>query len=241
MTTQISRAKKRPGAARATRSKAIGIAAIGSLFIALTACAPIGAASSVSSSSGSPSTTSSSTPTPTPSKITGTPCTTEKKTQVLAGQSYVCAVDQAGKLVWMDSATAQALNDQRAAATKAAADKAAADKAAADQAASAKAAADKAAADQAAAAKAAADKAAADQAAANAAKTAPKAAPVAPAAPAQSGCDPNYAGACVPIDSDVDCAGGKGNGPSYVRGPVTVIGSDIYGLDNDHDGIGCEK
>ncbi|WP_315973379.1 hypothetical protein [Paenarthrobacter sp. JL.01a] len=195
----------------------------------------------MSSSSGSPSTTSSSTPTPTPSKITGTPCTTEKKTQVLAGQSYVCAVDQAGKLVWMDSATAQALNDQRAAATKAAADKAAADKAAADQAASAKAAADKAAADQAAAAKAAADKAAADQAAANAAKTAPKAAPVAPAAPAQSGCDPNYAGACVPIDSDVDCAGGKGNGPSYVRGPVTVIGSDIYGLDNDHDGIGCEK
>ncbi|MDI2023253.1 hypothetical protein PJL18_03801 [Paenarthrobacter nicotinovorans] len=71
-----------------------------------------------------------------------------------------------------------------------------------------------------------------------AANAAPKAVPV---APAQSQCDPNYAGACVPIDSDVDCAGGKGNGPSYVRGPVTVIGSDIYGLDNDHDGIGCEK
>ncbi|MBG6138912.1 G5 domain-containing protein [Longispora fulva] len=53
-------------------------------------------------------------------------------------------------------------------------------------------------------------------------------------------CDPNYSGACVPIASDVDCAGGKGNGPAYVRGPVYVIGTDIYGLDGDHDGIGCE-
>jgi len=52
-------------------------------------------------------------------------------------------------------------------------------------------------------------------------------------------CDPNY-DPCVPIDSDVDCAGGKGNGPSYVRGPVRVIGRDIYGLDRDNDGIGCE-
>jgi hypothetical protein len=55
-----------------------------------------------------------------------------------------------------------------------------------------------------------------------------------------SGCDPNYAGACVPIASDVDCAGGKGNGPAYVQGPVRVIGQDIYRLDADHDGIGCE-
>lgn len=54
-------------------------------------------------------------------------------------------------------------------------------------------------------------------------------------------CDPNYGGACVPIDSDVDCAGGSGNGPSYVEGPVTVIGSDIYGLDRDGDGVGCER
>jgi hypothetical protein len=53
------------------------------------------------------------------------------------------------------------------------------------------------------------------------------------------GCDPNYT-PCVPIASDVDCAGGSGNGPAYVEGPVTVIGSDIYGLDRDHDGIGCE-
>jgi resuscitation-promoting factor RpfB len=44
----------------------------------------------------------------------------------------------------------------------------------------------------------------------------------------------------VPIDSDVDCAGGSGNGPSYVRGPIRVIGSDIYGLDRDGDGVACE-
>jgi len=241
----FSRAKKQSGSSQGTRPKAIGIAAMGSLFILLTACAPIGTASSVSSSSGTPSTTSSPKPTPTPTKISGTSCSTEKKTQVLAGETYVCAVDQAGKLAWLDSATAQALNDQRAASAKAVADKAAADKAAADQAAAAKAAADKAAADKVAAdqaaAQAAAAKAAADQAAANAAAKAAPVAPAAPAAPVQSGCDPNYAGACVPVDSDVDCAGGKGNGPSYVRGPVTVIGSDIYALDNDHDGIGCEK
>ncbi|QJU55907.1 hypothetical protein HL652_03625 [Herbiconiux sp. SALV-R1] len=54
------------------------------------------------------------------------------------------------------------------------------------------------------------------------------------------GCDPNYAGACVPIDSDVDCAGGSGNGPSYVQGPVQVIGTDIYDLDRDGDGIACD-
>lgn len=52
-------------------------------------------------------------------------------------------------------------------------------------------------------------------------------------------CDPNYSGACVPIASDVDCAGGSGNGPAYVVGPVTVIGRDIYGLDGNGDGIGC--
>ena len=53
-------------------------------------------------------------------------------------------------------------------------------------------------------------------------------------------CDPNYSGACVPIASDVDCAGGSGDGPAYVSGPVKVIGSDIYGLDRDGDGYGCE-
>lgn len=55
-----------------------------------------------------------------------------------------------------------------------------------------------------------------------------------------SGCDPNYSGACVPIASDVDCAGGSGNGPAFVDGPVHVIGSDIYDLDRDGDGVACD-
>jgi hypothetical protein len=53
-------------------------------------------------------------------------------------------------------------------------------------------------------------------------------------------CDPNYSGACVPIASDVDCAGGSGNGPAYVKGPVKVVGSDIYDLDRDGDGVACD-
>lgn len=63
---------------------------------------------------------------------------------------------------------------------------------------------------------------------------------VAYVAPApRSSCDSNYSG-CVPIASDVDCAGGSGNGPAYISGPVRVIGSDIYDLDRDGDGYGCE-
>jgi resuscitation-promoting factor RpfB len=55
----------------------------------------------------------------------------------------------------------------------------------------------------------------------------------------QSNCDPNYSG-CVPVASDVDCGGGSGNGPAYLYGTVNVIGSDIYGLDRDSDGLACE-
>lgn len=63
-----------------------------------------------------------------------------------------------------------------------------------------------------------------------------------PAANAEPGssCDSNYSGACVPIASDVDCAGGSGNGPAYVAGPVNVVNSDIYGLDRDGNGVACE-
>lgn len=59
------------------------------------------------------------------------------------------------------------------------------------------------------------------------------------AAPTPS-CDPNYSGACVPIASDVDCGGGSGNGPEYLYGTAKVIGSDIYDLDRDNDGLACE-
>lgn len=54
-------------------------------------------------------------------------------------------------------------------------------------------------------------------------------------------CHPNYEGACVPIASDVDCAGGSGNGPAYVRGPLRVVGPDVYDLDRDGDGVACDK
>jgi hypothetical protein len=61
-----------------------------------------------------------------------------------------------------------------------------------------------------------------------------------PAAAQASGCNANYT-PCVPEDpTDVDCEGGSGNGPSYVTGPVTVVGDDVYGLDADHDDLGCE-
>jgi hypothetical protein len=53
-------------------------------------------------------------------------------------------------------------------------------------------------------------------------------------------CHPSYEGVCVPVASDVDCAGGEGNGPEYVRGPVYVVGPDEYELDRDGDGIACE-
>lgn len=53
-------------------------------------------------------------------------------------------------------------------------------------------------------------------------------------------CDPNYSG-CVPVAGDVDCYGGKGDGPAFTKGPVTVVGSDIYRLDGDGDGIACDK
>lgn len=67
---------------------------------------------------------------------------------------------------------------------------------------------------------------------------APAPAPAQPAAP--SGCDPNYAEACVPVSSDVDCAGGSGNGPAYFDGVARVVGSDVYELDRDGDGYACE-
>jgi resuscitation-promoting factor RpfB len=53
-------------------------------------------------------------------------------------------------------------------------------------------------------------------------------------------CNPNY-DPCVPNASDVDCAGGSGNGPEYITGPIRVIGSDPYDLDRDNDGIACDS
>jgi len=60
-----------------------------------------------------------------------------------------------------------------------------------------------------------------------------------PAPKPSDSCNSNYTG-CVPIASDVDCAGGSGNGPAYVSGPIRVIGIDVYDLDRDGNGIACE-
>jgi len=52
-------------------------------------------------------------------------------------------------------------------------------------------------------------------------------------------CTPGYS-PCIPPGPDVDCAGGSGDGPRYVQGPVYVTGSDPYGLDRDGNGVGCQ-
>jgi hypothetical protein len=57
----------------------------------------------------------------------------------------------------------------------------------------------------------------------------------------QGACHPSYRGACIPPDaSDVDCYGGTGNGPYYV-GRVVVVGPDVFRLDSDGNGVGCEE
>ena len=58
------------------------------------------------------------------------------------------------------------------------------------------------------------------------------------AAPLAPRCDPNYSG-CVPIDSDVDCSSGNGNGPSYVAGPVESSAATSTTSIETSDGIGC--
>ncbi|MCA1703450.1 MAG: hypothetical protein LC808_09405 [Actinobacteria bacterium] len=55
-----------------------------------------------------------------------------------------------------------------------------------------------------------------------------------------SGCAAGY-DPCIGPGDDVDCAGGSGDGPRYVDGPVYVTGSDPYDLDRDSDGVGCES
>lgn len=56
-------------------------------------------------------------------------------------------------------------------------------------------------------------------------------------------CHPSYEGACLPVAaSDVDCAGGSGNGPAYaLEQDFIVVGPDVYDLDGDNDGVACES
>ncbi len=55
---------------------------------------------------------------------------------------------------------------------------------------------------------------------------------------ANRNCNINYL-SCVPMAEDVDCQG-DGDGPVYVTEVVNVVGEDVYGLDTDNDGQGCE-
>src|SRR4051794_36125066 len=53
-------------------------------------------------------------------------------------------------------------------------------------------------------------------------------------------CHPSYKGACLdPRAYDYDCRGGSGNGPKYT-GRVRVVGPDVFRLDANHNGWGCE-
>ncbi|WP_239336800.1 hypothetical protein [Frankia sp. CiP3] len=70
---------------------------------------------------------------------------------------------------------------------------------------------------------------------------APRPATAVAAAPARN-CDPAYPDVCLQDGiGDYDCAGGSGDGPNYVRGPLRVLAPDPFRLDGDHDGTGCEK
>jgi hypothetical protein len=54
-------------------------------------------------------------------------------------------------------------------------------------------------------------------------------------------CDPSYPDSCLHDGiGDYDCAGGSGNGPNYVDGPIRVRPPDPFDLDRDGDGLGCE-
>jgi hypothetical protein len=53
------------------------------------------------------------------------------------------------------------------------------------------------------------------------------------------GCHPSYE-PCVPNASDADCLGSAGDGPAYAR-QVKVIGPDVFELDTDANGTGCDE
>jgi endonuclease YncB( thermonuclease family) len=65
----------------------------------------------------------------------------------------------------------------------------------------------------------------------------------APRAGASGGCHTSYTRTCIPPEvSDADCAGGSGNGPWYVKEEdIGVVGPDVFDLDRDGDGVGCES
>jgi hypothetical protein len=74
------------------------------------------------------------------------------------------------------------------------------------------------------------------------AKAPPPPPPPPPTTAPQPDCHPSYPGVCLdPGAVDYDCAGGSGNGPEYVEGPVRVRPPDPFDLDREGDGWGCES
>jgi hypothetical protein len=70
----------------------------------------------------------------------------------------------------------------------------------------------------------------------------PTTAPPPPTTAPQRDCHPSYPDVCLDPDAvDYDCAGGSGNGPAYVEGPVRVLPPDPFDLDREGDGWGCER
>jgi beta-lactam-binding protein with PASTA domain len=66
--------------------------------------------------------------------------------------------------------------------------------------------------------------------------------PPPPTTAPQPDCDPSYPDVCLdPGAADYDCAGGSGNGPRYVDGPIRVRPPDPFDLDGEGDGWGCES
>lgn len=52
-------------------------------------------------------------------------------------------------------------------------------------------------------------------------------------------CHPSYRGACLDKRGDYDCREGSGDGPNFT-GEVQVVGPDVYDLDRNDNGIGCD-
>ncbi len=70
----------------------------------------------------------------------------------------------------------------------------------------------------------------------------PTTAPPPPTTTPARNCDPSYPDVCLdPNAVDYDCAGGSGNGPRYVDGPIRVRPPDPFDLDREGDGWGCER
>jgi hypothetical protein len=70
----------------------------------------------------------------------------------------------------------------------------------------------------------------------------PTTTPPPPTTASSRNCDPSYPDVCLdPNAEDYDCAGGSGNGPRYVSGPIRVRPPDPFDLDREGDGWGCER